>query len=331
MEAGADQILQDCLITIREETIDAIFSELKDQLWKTTKSYSNETSNLKGYYVTDDSDLRALIDHFLHAIHRLQETPTSRARYVKTSGLPKPRPFTPATSANPATTISVPEACFPPLVGNAAQSVQRKHSTTATIVSEDGTTDVTWLMSQNPQPKGDSNLLGSFMGGIACQNTSESPVADRYANTANNNGHPSGKQRTSMVVFTGEDNDYAVAALDPVFQAPERKPSVLSRLRKKRVRFGQSDGPPVDGGYHNRDYKPRRESSLIRMRAILDRLEPARPKQDTVVFAAMTGAQPIRPAYDLVAHKPTYLNQPCSEDGRQHLCTQQGSIPPSPG
>ncbi|PSR84340.1 hypothetical protein BD289DRAFT_482828 [Coniella lustricola] len=56
-------------------------------------------------------------------------------------------------------------------------------------------------------------------------------------------------------------------------------------------------GPVADslanGAYLNADYLPRRPSSAVRIKAILDRERP-QPRQNTDVFSALTGAQPIQ-------------------------------------
>lgn len=174
-------------------------------------------------------------------------------------------------------------------------------------------------MNQTPQPKD------------ASDNISESPLTAGFANGAGDGSHQRTKRQTSMVVLADVDNKDEAIGLSPSPPAPERRPPLLARTRKKSVRFAQNEGPPADGEYHNVDYEPRRESSIFRMRAILDRLEPSRPKQDAAIFAALTGAQSIKPTYDLDDHRPMSRDQSCSEDGRLHRCTQQDSVPTSPG
>lgn len=129
--------------------------------------------------------------------------------------------------------------------------------------------------------------------------------------------------------------------------------NVLGRIRKKSVHFGQAMGSFVNGAYRNADYKPRRESSrwcfgipkvdfganniytiqgVVRMRDILDRLQPARPrpKEDIGIYSAFTGAQPTTPVDQYSAR--TRILRPsshtCSEDGRRHRCVQHETDTP---
>lgn len=318
MTAAQGHLHHDRLVTFDTQAVDDIFAEVKERLRQATESHTNPgpqdvaPSNGRSCYVASDSDLRMLLDHLSHSIRRLQQMSptTSFASSATPFTISNPGHLTARTAIDPATTISVSEASFPPVVGDKGHDAPCKHDTTATIVSRDSITEITWLVNQESQ----------------ANHSFESPTA-----RAVQNGHGRAQRQTSMVVLTnGDDNDEA-ASLHSSNQASERGPSLLTRLRRKTVRFVQPEAPPSYGGYLNEDYKPRRESSLFRMRAILDRLEPSRPKQDAAVFAALTGAQPIQPTHDLEQDRSMYLHQSCSEDGRQHRCTQHESAPTSPG
>lgn len=317
MEAVKDQPNQDHLVTLPTETLDSIFAEVKERMREATESHSNQRAHDLSMgdgdscYIASNSDFDALVEHFRDAIHRLQQTcsqdavvfaSASRTPSSTSSGMPstvpKPRQLMGPTAIDPATTISVSEAFFPPVVSDQVRAAPRKNSTTATIVSGDNITEITWLGNQSTQTEDPSDRSGSLVGATAVQDTSGSRVTN--------------------------------GPLDPGSRA-EQSPSLLARLRKKSVRFGQLEGPPANGGYHNDNYKPRRESSLFRMRAILDRLEPSRPKQDAAIFTAMTGARPTQPTHDLYTERPEFSRLSCSEDGRQHRCTQHDSLPTSPG
>lgn len=318
---------QDRLMTFGTEAVDDIFTEVKERLRQVTKSHANPStqdmtpSDGESCYIASDSDFRVLVDHFSHSIRRLQET--SHMTSFTSSATP--------STIDPATTISVSEASFPPVIGNQVHDAPSKQETTATVVSGNSITETTWLVNQEFQPNNFSDLLGSFSDREAVQNASKSPVPNKLANQADDDGHEKALRQTSMVVLTNRDDKDEAASLHSSNQASEPRPSLLTRLRRKTVRFVQPEASPIYGGYLNDDYKPRRESSLFRMRTILDRLGPSRPKQNVAVFAALTGAQPVQPTHDLDQDRPMYLRQSCSEDGRQHRCTQHDSVPTSPG
>lgn len=122
------------------------------------------------------------------------------------------------------------------------------------------------------------------------------------------------QQRNSKVITT-ITNEPAQQAADEVEEA-EENPSFLIALRKKSVRLGHAIGSFMNGDYRNADHKPRRESTVIRLRSALDHIEPSRPKQDAAIFSAFTGAQPIGVVDHYHARRPGPPSNTCSEDGR---------------
>lgn len=130
--------------------------------------------------------------------------------------------------------------------------------------------------------------------------------------------------KTRVSIQEGEVFELSPSLVDA---EPSSSSGMLSSIRKKSFQFGQAIGNVINGGYRNTDHIPRRESSAIRMRAILDRVSPARPNpnQDTPFYVAMTGAQPIRP----IPIRPKPPKQACSEDGRDHKCVQVRLVLPS--
>lgn len=114
---------------------------------------------------------------------------------------------------------------------------------------------------------------------------------------------------------TTNTNEPAQQAVDEVEEV-EENPSYLIRLRKKSIRLGHAIGSFMNGDYRNADHKPRRESTVIRLRSALDRIEPSRPKQDAAIFVAFTGAQPIDVVDQYHARRPDPPSNTCSEDGR---------------
>lgn len=313
MDAVQTQTSAHHLISFSAEAVDNIFDDLKGRLREATKAHANNKGD-GSLYTVSDSDLRLLVDHFSQSINRLPLT-DGIVNSTSASPMPKPRHITAPTAVDPATTISVTEAFFPPIVGDQAQDPPKDNGTTATVVSGDNVTEITWIAKH---------------GGTALRGPSGSPTNDESSARAAEDGHKRTQRQTSMVVFTDEDKDEAVD-LFPVPQPSARRPSLFARLRNKSVRSSHLEGQPTNGAYHNSNYRPRNESSLFRMRAILDRLEPSRPKQDAAVFTALTGAQPIQPARDYDNIRSMYRDDSCSEDAHQHRCTQHESVPTTPG
>lgn len=132
-----------------------------------------------------------------------------------------------------------------------------------------------------------------------------------------------------MVVMTSADETTQQAAGE-VDQAGKTA-SYLSRFRKKSTQLGNAIGSFMNGDFRNADYKPRRESTVVRLRTALDRIEPSRPKQDAAIFSAFTGAQPIDVVDQYHARRPGPPSNTCSEDGRLHRCVQHEVTGTPPG
>lgn len=319
MAAVQDHAHQDRLMTFGTEAVNDIFTEVKERLRQATKSHANPSSqdmtpsDAKSCYIASDSDFRELVDHFSHSIRRLQETShtTSFTPSAPPSTISKPGRLTATSVIEPAAVISVSEASFPSVDGKQVHDAPSKQETTATVVSGHSTTDIAWLVDQESQRNKIADLPGFFSDREAVQNASKSPVPNKLAKQGDDDGHEKALRQTPIMILTNKDDKDEAASLQSSNQVSDPRPSLITRLRRKTVRFVQPEASTSYGGYLNDDYKPRRESSLFRMRTILDRLEPSRPKQDVAVFAALTGARPVQPTCDLDQDRPMYSHQSC--------------------
>lgn len=108
-------------------------------------------------------------------------------------------------------------------------------------------------------------------------------------------------------------------------QEQARRSSFFAVLRKRSTVLSHNLGSFVNGSYRNNDYRQQRPSSSFRMRAILERLAPSRPKQDPAVYSAFTGAQPVQALEtEYVVMEP---NLRSNKDGQENQ-TRHGGRPP---
>lgn len=283
-------------------------------------------------WVVNDDDVRGLLHYILdvtshpsqtHGQRRLDSSPdfNSTDQCHRISG------SMPPVLSGPATTISMPEPSF--ILDGRVQR-KRPSSTTATRVSPNKVTETTWQANLSRRETADDLLhspVDSNVGRLSPDTSSDETMRgsqitpDRRPSTESSgisNGLGQDKrntqQRNSMVVTTNT-NEPAQQAADEVEEA-EENPSFLKALRRKSVRLGHAIGSFMNGDYRNADHKPRRESTVIRLRSALDHIEPSRPKQDAAIFSAFTGAQPIGVVDQYHARRPGPPSNTCSEDGR---------------
>lgn len=318
---------------------------IRDYLRKLTKTHTDQgelAHPSDGIYRVSDSDLEGLLYYILHAIDRPEQTNSGSSSPLTSNLGPRVvRPIHPIRpmASDHATTISESKASFTTDMDSPEGGLQEKQSTTkASMVSQSGITEVIW-----------PSIRGRRMGGAAHVQPPTLPDNNDKANSIESTGlEPDwacagtqsksescescsgGQGRGSIAAATGGDEQHQQAERIP--GGVQRRSSVLATLRKKSVALGQAMGSFVNGGYRNVNYRERRPSSIFRIRAILDRLEPSRPKQDVAVFSAFTGAQPIQPMDVYTARRSgPPCHTACSEDGRQHQCVQHESIETPPG
>ncbi|KAJ4423103.1 hypothetical protein N0V82_002232 [Gnomoniopsis sp. IMI 355080] len=312
---------------------------VKAYLEEATKTHSvlqgSETSlNDRVYtWTANDSELRGLLHRILDATEcsrRLDIENASISSPVSTLSDQCPRILqimNPVT-VGPATTISLPEASF---TSDGRAQRRRRISTIATIFSQDNVTEITWQANLDRlEAAGDPrhSPVGSDVSRLSPstnRSSNETLRESRMPESQTGAGgpidsslciqdKPSTRQRSSMVVMTSADDTNQQAASE-VEQAEENE-SYLSRFRKKSVQFGHAIGSFMNGDFRNADHKPRRESTVVRLRTALDRIEPSRPNQDAAIFGAFTGARPIDVVSQYHARRPGPPSNTCSEDGR---------------
>lgn len=267
-------------------------------------------------YMVSDSDLDGLLCYILQALDRPEET----------------RPVNPSL---PTSNLKLPPGQSFDMDSSENELQKRQSTPKTTIVSQSGITEVIWPpipdrrmgKTASRRASTDDKDNDSFI-----ESTGLEP--DWACTRARSKGDLcdscSGAQgRGSIAVLTGADEQDQSAERVP--GGEQQRSSVLDTLRKKSVALSQAMGSLVNGRYRNADYRERRTSSIFRMRAILDRLEPSRPKQNAAVFSAFTGAQPIQPLDVYAARRSGPGHTTCSEDGRQHQCVQHESVETPPG
>lgn len=320
-------------------------------------------------YVVSDSDLHGVV-HFLHdALHRLQEVDTnnnilsttfSRPTLILPSRVPWSMHPTAPMTVEPATTFYDHEAYFLPAGGEEGRYRPNQQNTITTIVSPNGVTEITWVDSKGSQPRAVVGLRGSVSndpnGGYGAEphrtDREDDIIPNSYSNSSlddtaepllyRKHGIPVNdktimrkQRRVSMLVVTnGNKMDVKSgpgSGLGPGPQDSDYGPPIISKVRNGRVKLGQVLGSVADRGHGNVNCRSRSETSLFRMRAIFNGLEPPRLKQDAAAFMTMTDKQPILNFDYINPDTPGALVDTCSEDWRRHQCTQHESITRSSG
>ncbi|KUI59081.1 hypothetical protein VP1G_06356 [Cytospora mali] len=324
------------LSVFREDELDNMLAGIKDYLREATKT--NTVPQDQGrtpenaVYTVNESDAQALLYYILNVTEQLhkERRPQSTATGARSLSSQAPRFMRPVapTTVDPATTLTVSEASFTPAVDidddeNDSGRQRAQTADTATVISQDSMTNITWLQPQDSAPAIGPELEAVFdppsSPGTLSQprETRTLPAADypgpphpdertsidsRYSVMVNDRpgasiGNNTRKRRqTSVAVFAGKDEPGSEERLHSG-EGSDQPANVLERIRKKSVQFGQAMGSFMNGAYRNADHKPRRESSVVRMRGILDRIQPSRPKpeEDLEIYSAFTGARPITP------------------------------------
>lgn len=317
-----------------EDELNRMVSRVRDYLQGASKAHSGQHESEQprdAVYTVSDSDLKGLFYHILDTINQLDgnsarysspPVTSSRSPSIQSAQMLRPMRSAVSSPADPATTIGLWEASFTPASGLHDAELQERppatfNTTKATIVSRNSVTEVTW------PPGLDNKLRAAF----ETQLLPDENLGSKECPTSGPDEVEHGtKSQTKLLDASFGDNNSGQQA-EQESGPPSRRPSVLGMLRNRSVAFSQVIGSFVNGSYRNADHRERRPSSVPRMRAILDRLEPSRPKQDPMVFEAFTGAQPILPTDKYAARRPSPHDTTCSEDGRQHTCVQHDTRP----
>lgn len=357
--------LHEPVSVISEDEVAALLAGVKDYLREAARANTvlqdQDRPLTDGVYTVSESDVKGLLSYILETAGQLRKKGTSQgvittAKETESSSSQAPRSMRPvaSTTVSPATTITNPEASFTPAIDTDDGVRERPQTaTTSTVISQDNVTEITWLHprdsspvvvpevettldppspgsppSSADQPKHAETARTREHLGLAYSerrasvgSRSDATYSYRPESSIGNNTRK--RRQSSMMVFTEGDE------LDPEGGPPT---SLLSMVRKKSVQFGQAMGSLMNGAYRNADHKPRRDSSVVRMRGILDRIQPSmpRPEDDLDIYTAFTGAQPVTPIdqYNSRTRRPERASDgTCSEDGRLHKCVHHETGP----
>ncbi|KAF3761271.1 hypothetical protein M406DRAFT_333347 [Cryphonectria parasitica EP155] len=255
-----------------------LLRRIKGYLRETTK-VNSVTRGLENcldddVYLISESEVPGLLCHLSDPAEQLRkqvhvvafsDSPGSSSK--PPSRVLRPLRSVPATAADPATTIASSQAVMTKGAGDPdEEEIAKKTSATkATIVSRNSVTEITW----HPSP---GNLQGKDVTTTeGCRSIGEMARTLWDGHTELVNGYDDRREA----------------------EGTKRRPSVLARVHQKSVQFGQVVSSYLNGAYLNTDYRPRRPSNIVRMKAMLDR-KPPRAKEDAAIFSALTGAKPLQ-------------------------------------
>lgn len=302
---------------VPRDEVECVFDEIAEFIVSATKKNCPETGDrviAKGDYRLTLGDMRGLSYYVRDLTDELSKPKKYRTMLMK-HRRPTPAVFSPpramqptgSTTADPITSLNTSPADGPIMFPGFPRRRRRPGPSTATLVSADNVTEITWFgpisgyptseeseAEANPPPSPETREIPS----IIITKSSDQDICNSASNsqeavTANG---PERRRQISLHVPIGGDEE-GEGSQAQIKTEPEQSRTVFEKMRKKSVELGQAVGCFVNGAYRNPDYKPRRESSTIRMRAILDRLSPPlpSPEENAEVFSAMTGARPVTP------------------------------------
>lgn len=305
---------------IPQDEVEFVFDEIAEFIVSATKKNCPVTGDkviAKGDYRLTLGDMRGLSYYVRDLTDELFKPKKHREMYRRQrrptpTTFSPPRAMQPAGSmpADPVTSLNTSPADGPIIFpGFPRRRRRRPGPNTATIVSADNVTEITWFGPISGYPSSEeseaeanrppSPETGAIPSIVILKSSDEdshnSAGTSDEVITADNQTR---QRQSSMVVLTGQDEQgEGSQAQSQTQNGPEQPSTVLGKICKKSIDLGSAVGSFVNGSYRNPDYKPRRESSAMRMRAILDRLSPPlpSPEENPGVFSAMTGARPVTP------------------------------------
>lgn len=303
---------------VPRDEVEYVFDEIAEFIVSATRKNCPQTGDrviAKGEYRLTLGDMRGLSYYVRDLTDELFKPKKYRCMHMK-QRRPTPAVFNPpkamqptgSTPADPITSLNSSPADGPiRFPGFPRRRRRLPGPNTATIVSANNVTEITWFgpmsgypstdeseAEANPQPSPGRCDIPSIV--------ITKPSDEDVRSSASNSQEPTTgdiqtrRQQTSTHVLTGVDEEDE-RSLSQTRAEPEQPKTVIGKIRRKSTELGQAVGCFVNGAYRNPDYKPRRESSAMRMRAILDRLSPPLPvpEENADVFSAMTGARPVTP------------------------------------
>lgn len=304
---------------VPQDEVEYIFDEIAEFVVSATRKNCPETGDMviaKGDYRLTLGDMRGLSYYVRDLTDELFKPKKYRAVQMK-HRRPTPAVFHPPramqptgpTPADPITSLNTSPADGPIRFPGFPHRRHRRlpGPNTATFVSADNVTEITWFGPISGYPSSDESEVEvnpPYSPGtreVPSIVITRPPNEDICSSTVksqeifNADGPTRRKQKPTQILAAVDEEG---EGSQPQPQAePEQPKTVLGKMRRKSVEVSQAVGCFVNGAYRNPDYKPRRESSAVRMRAILDRLSPPlpSPEENADVFSAMTGARPVTP------------------------------------
>lgn len=306
---------------VPRDEVEYVFDEIAEFVVSATRKNCPQTSErviAKGEYRLTLGDMRGLSYYVRDLTDELSKPKKYRAMHMK-HRRPTPAIFNPpramqptgSTPADPITSLNTSPADGPIIFpGFSGRRRRLPGPNTATFISADNVTEITWFgpISGYPSSENSSEAEGNpppspEIGTIPSIVVTR-PPNENTRNSASNSQEviavdgPTRRQQSSMNAFISRDEEGKASRTRTRTQnEPEQPKTVIGKIRKKSMELGQAVGGFVNGAYRNIDYKPRRESSATRMRAILDRVSPPlpTPEENAEIFSAMTGARPVTP------------------------------------
>lgn len=301
---------------VPRDEVEYVFDEIAEFIVSATRKNCPETGDrviAKGEYRLTLGDMRGLSYYVRDLTDELFKPKKYRAMHMK-QRRPTPAVFNPpkamqptgSTPADPITSLNTSPADGPiRFPGFPRRRRRLPGPNTATIVSANNVTEITWFGPMSGYPSTDESEAEANPQHSPERRDIPSivitkPSDEDVHSSASKSQEPTTtdiqtrRQQTSMHILTGVDEEDE-GSVSQTRAEPEQPKTVIGKIRRKSTELGQAVGCFVNGAYRNPDYRPRRESSAMRMRAILDRLSPPLPvpEENANVFSAMTGARPV--------------------------------------
>lgn len=290
--------LQEPVSVFGEDEVGHMLAGIKDYLREAAKAHTvpqDQDHPLRdGVYTVSESDVQGLLYYILELADQLRKKGRAQsiittATEAESSSSQAPRSMRPvaSTTVDPATTITISEASFTPAVDTDEGGRQRAQAaTTTTVISQDNVTEITWLHPGDSAPTIDAEAETTFgspsPGSPSSTDQSKnaettrtldhlaSPYSERLTSVDSRYGvtidyRPGSsiarkRRQSSMVVFTNGDELDSEGGPGSG-EGSDQPTTVLGKMRKKSVQFGQAMGSFMNGAYRNTDHKPRRDSS----------------------------------------------------------------------
>lgn len=301
---------------IPRDEVEYVFEEIAEFVVSATRKNCPETGDkviAKGEYRLTLGDMRGLSYYVRDLTDELFKPKKHRTMHVK-HRRPTPAVFNPpiamqptgSTTADLITSLNTSPADGPiRFPGFPRRRRRLPGPSMATFVSAENVTEITWFgpisgypssdeleAEEIPPPSPERPDIPSIVVTRPSEEETNSPASNRRGAFIAESTTRRTQNLRQVLAAVDEEGE---ASQSQAHDEPEPPQTILGKMRRKSVELGQTVSGFMNGAYRNSDYKPRRESSALRMRAILDRLSPPLPSagDNADVFSAMTGARPV--------------------------------------